>query len=189
MTEKLSPMYREVVLKHSAAPHVEFAKERLAEMNRPIPPPTAEDVAASEKLEGSRAQYTMQKRLELLVMRKPDTVTAAQIGDPPLEDPAPVLAPRGLEGDHGELQGCVESGRAEGGREAGAGERSGARRGLHRSRAQLRVSPQRLLWLQRRRSLTCRPRVTAIMRELRPRWLRRRPVARRRAGQEWELRC
>ncbi len=91
---KAVAMYREVILKHSAAPHAEFAKERLAEMNRPIPTPTAEDVAASEKLEGSRAQYTMQKRLALLVLRKPDTVTAAQIGDPPLEDPAPVLAPQ-----------------------------------------------------------------------------------------------
>jgi len=91
--KKAADEYREVVLKHSAAPHMEIAKERLAEMNQPIPTPTAEEVAASEKLEGSRAQYTMQKRLELLVMRKPDTVTAAQVGEPPLEDPAPVLAP------------------------------------------------------------------------------------------------
>ena len=91
--KKAADKYREVVLKHAAAPHMEFAKERLAEMNQPIPTPTAEDVAASEKLEGSRAQYTMQKRLELLVMHKPDTVTAAQVGDPPLEDPPPVLAP------------------------------------------------------------------------------------------------
>ena len=91
--KKAADKYREVVLKHSAAPHMEIAKERLAEMNQPIPTPTAEEVAESEKLEGSRAQYTMQKRLELLVMRKPDTVTAAQVGEPPLEDPAPVLAP------------------------------------------------------------------------------------------------
>jgi outer membrane protein assembly factor BamD len=90
---KAAAEYREVVLKHAAAPHMEFAKERLAAMNLPIPQPTAEDVAASEALEGSRAQYTMQKRLELMFMRKPDTVTAAQMGDPPLEDPAPVLAP------------------------------------------------------------------------------------------------
>ncbi len=81
-------------------------------MNQPIPTPTAEEVAASEKLEGSRAQYTMQKRLELLVMRKPDTVTAAQVGDPPLEDPPPVLAPEVSQGDRGELQGCVEPGRS-----------------------------------------------------------------------------
>lgn len=90
---KAAAEYREVVLKHAAAPHVEFAKERLAAMNLPIPQPTAEDVATSEALEGSRAQYTMQKRLELLVMRKPDTVTAAQMGDPTLQDPPPVLAP------------------------------------------------------------------------------------------------
>jgi outer membrane protein assembly factor BamD len=90
---KAAASYREVVLKHAAAQHMEFAKERLAAMNLPIPQPTAEDVAASEALEGSRAQYTMQKRLELLFMHKPDTVTAAQMGDPPLEDPAPVLAP------------------------------------------------------------------------------------------------
>ena len=91
--KKAADEYREVVMKHSAAPHAEFAKERLAEMNLPIPQPTPEEAAASEKLEGSRAQYTMQKRLELLIMRKPDTVTAAQVGEPPLEDPAPVLAP------------------------------------------------------------------------------------------------
>jgi outer membrane protein assembly factor BamD len=90
---KSAALYREVVLKHSAAPHAEDAKERLAGMNLPIPQPTAEDVAASEELEGSRAQYTMRKRLELLVLRRPDTVTAAQMGNPLLEDPAPVTAP------------------------------------------------------------------------------------------------
>jgi outer membrane protein assembly factor BamD len=90
---KATAAYREVVLKHAAAPHAEFAKERLAAMNLPIPQPTAEDVAASDKLEGSRAQYTMQKRMALLFMRKPDTVTAARVGDPTLDDPSPVLAP------------------------------------------------------------------------------------------------
>jgi outer membrane protein assembly factor BamD len=90
---KAAAAYREVVLKHAAAPHVEDAKERLAAMNLPIPRPTPEEVAASEELEGSRAQYTMRKRLELLVLRKPDTVTAAQSGNPSLEDPSPVLAP------------------------------------------------------------------------------------------------
>jgi outer membrane protein assembly factor BamD len=72
---------------------VEDAKERLTAMNLPIPQPTPEEVAASEELEGSRAQYTMRKRLELIFLRKPDTVTAAQSGNPPLEDPQPVVAP------------------------------------------------------------------------------------------------
>ena len=85
--------YRQVVLEHAAAPHVEDAKERLAAMDLPIPTPTREQVAASEALEGSRAQYDLRRRLELLVLRKPDTVTAAQMGDPPLDDAAPTYAP------------------------------------------------------------------------------------------------
>jgi outer membrane protein assembly factor BamD len=90
---KAAAAYRRVVLEHSAAPHVEDAKERLAEMNLPIPTPTPEQAAASEALEGSRAQYTMTKRLEVLFLRKPDTVVAATAGDPPLEDPAITTAP------------------------------------------------------------------------------------------------
>jgi len=90
---KSASAYRTVVLEHAAAPHVEDAKERLAAMNLPIPTPTKEQLATSEALEGSRAQYTMTKRLELLVMRKPDTVTAATAGDPPLDDPAATTAP------------------------------------------------------------------------------------------------
>jgi outer membrane protein assembly factor BamD len=85
--------YRSVVLKHSAAAHVEDAKDRLQAMDLPIPTPTAQDRAASEELEGSRAQYTMRSRMELLLMHKPDTVTAAQKGDPPLEDAPATTAP------------------------------------------------------------------------------------------------
>ncbi len=90
---KAAAAYRDVVLNHSAAPHVEDAKERLQSMGLPLPTPTAEQLASSEALEGSRAQYTMRKRLELLFVRKPDTVTAAQIGAPPLEDATPTVAP------------------------------------------------------------------------------------------------
>ena len=90
---KAVAFYRAVVLDHAAAPHAEDAKERLQAMGLPLPTPTAQQVAASEAMEGSRAQYTMRKRLELLLVRKPDTVTAAQIGAPPLEDPAATTAP------------------------------------------------------------------------------------------------
>ncbi len=90
---KAAAAYREVALNHAAAPHAEDAKERLQTMGLPLPTPTAQQVAASEALEGSRAQYTMRKRLELLLIRKPDTVTAAQLGAPPLEDATPTVAP------------------------------------------------------------------------------------------------
>jgi outer membrane protein assembly factor BamD len=95
---KAADAYRKVVLYHYAAPHVEDAKERLVGMNLPVPTPTPEQVAASEALEGSRAQYTLRKRLELLVMHKPDTVNAAGLGDPPLDDPPPTVAPSIVKG-------------------------------------------------------------------------------------------
>jgi len=85
--------YRKVVLEHSASEHVEDAKERLATMGLPIPTPTPEQAAASEALEGSRARYTFQARMRVLLMRQPDTVLTARAGDPPLEDAAPTIAP------------------------------------------------------------------------------------------------
>jgi outer membrane protein assembly factor BamD len=91
---KAADAYRKVVIYHYAAPHIEDAKERLVGMNLPVPVPTKEQVAASEALEGSRAQYTMKKRLELLVLRKPDTVNAAGMGNPPLDDPPATTAPQ-----------------------------------------------------------------------------------------------
>jgi len=90
---KAAAAYRRVVLDHCAAPHVEDAKERLIGMNLPVPTPTPAACAASEQLEGSRAQYTLTKRLMVLFMHSPDTVITARIGDPPLEDPTATTAP------------------------------------------------------------------------------------------------
>jgi outer membrane protein assembly factor BamD len=85
--------WRKVVLEHSAAAHVEDARDRLATLNLPIPMPTPEQVAASVALENSRGQYTIGKRVNILVLRHPDTVPAATSGAPPLEDPKATLAP------------------------------------------------------------------------------------------------
>src|ERR1700731_1710678 len=85
--------YSKVVLEHSAAPHVEDARDRLDAMNVPIPTPTPEQTAASVAMENSRRQYRLQDRATVLVMHKPDVVLAARDGDPTLADPAPTLAP------------------------------------------------------------------------------------------------
>ncbi len=85
--------YRQVVLYHSAAPHVEDARDRLDAMGLPIPKPTPEEAAASIALENSRRQYRLQDRARLLVLHQPDTVLAARDGEPTLADPAPTLAP------------------------------------------------------------------------------------------------
>jgi outer membrane protein assembly factor BamD len=93
---KAADLYRRVVLDHAAAPHVEDAKERLAGMGLPIPTPTAAQLKASEDLEGSRAQYNLQRRLAIFFLHRPDVVTAAQIGDPPLDDAPATYAPEVL---------------------------------------------------------------------------------------------
>jgi len=85
--------YEKVVLEHSAAPHVEDAKDRLVGMNLPVPTPTPEQLAASAALENSRGQYTLSKRAMLLFLNQADTVPAATMGTPSLEDPKPTLAP------------------------------------------------------------------------------------------------
>jgi outer membrane protein assembly factor BamD len=85
--------YRKVVLEHSAAAHVEDARDRLAAMNLPIPTPTPDQAAASAALENSRGQYTLSKRATLLFLHQADTVPAASVGEPPLDDAKPTLAP------------------------------------------------------------------------------------------------
>jgi outer membrane protein assembly factor BamD len=85
--------FNKVVLEHAAAAHVEDAKDRLVGMGLPVPTPTPEQLAASTALENSRGQYTLSKRATLLFLNKSDTVPAATVGDPPLEDAKPTLAP------------------------------------------------------------------------------------------------
>jgi outer membrane protein assembly factor BamD len=82
-----------VVLEHSAAPHVEDARDRLVGLNLPVPTPTPEQVAASAALENSRGQYTLSKRATVIFLHQADTVHAATVGTPPLEDAKPTLAP------------------------------------------------------------------------------------------------
>jgi len=91
--DQAAAVYNKVVLEHSASAHVEDAKDRLVAMGRPVPIPTPEQAAASLALENSRGQYTLSSRVELFVLHKADTVPAASVGDPPLEDAKPTLAP------------------------------------------------------------------------------------------------
>jgi outer membrane protein assembly factor BamD len=91
--DQAADAYRKVVLEHSAAPHVEDARDRLDAMSLPIPTPTPEQAAASVALENSRRQYRLQDRARLLVLHQPDVVLAARDGEPTLADPAPTLAP------------------------------------------------------------------------------------------------
>jgi outer membrane protein assembly factor BamD len=104
--------YTKVVLEHSAAPHVEDARDRLDAMNVPIPTPTPEQIASSVALENSRRQYRLQDRATLLVMHKPDVVLAARDGDPTLADPTPTLAPHVIKKITDDFNGALNPGAA-----------------------------------------------------------------------------
>ena len=85
--------YRKVVLEHSAAPHVEDARDRLDAMHLPIPTPSADQIAASVALENSRSTYTIANRARVLLMHTPDTVLAPRQGEPTLVDVKATYAP------------------------------------------------------------------------------------------------
>lgn len=86
--------YSRVVTQYAASNHVEDARDRLEVMQVPIPVPTAEQLAASQALEDSRGTYTLANRAKGLLLRGPDMIQAARIGDPPLADPKATLAPQ-----------------------------------------------------------------------------------------------
>ncbi len=85
--------YSRVVLQYAASPHMEDARDRLEAMNVPIPEPTAEQIAASQALEDSRQTYTLANRAKGLLLRGPDTVQSARLGEPALADPKATTAP------------------------------------------------------------------------------------------------
>lgn len=91
--DQAADAYRKVVMDHSASPHVEDARDRLAAMDMPIPAPTLDQIQASQALENSRAQYRLQDRAALLIFHKPDVVQAARMGEPTIADPKATLAP------------------------------------------------------------------------------------------------
>ncbi|MHB1022284.1 MAG: outer membrane protein assembly factor BamD [Acidobacteriaceae bacterium] len=85
--------YQRVVTRYPAAPHVDDAKDRLLAMNYPVPTPTAAAIAESEAEESSRANVTLKDRALIMITRRPDTVSAARVGEPTLVDPKQTLAP------------------------------------------------------------------------------------------------
>ncbi len=91
--DQAAAAYARVVTVYSASNRVEDARDRLETLGRPIPEPTADQIAASQALENSRQSYNLANRARLLVFSRPDTVQAAKIGDPSMADPKATMAP------------------------------------------------------------------------------------------------
>ena len=102
--DQAAAAYSRVITEYPMAAHAEDARERLEAMNYPVPTPTAEQMAASKALEESRKQYTLTDRARLMIVHSPDTVMAAQVGEPSMADPAPVTAPSIVKQDMADMQ-------------------------------------------------------------------------------------
>ncbi len=92
--DRAAAAWARVVTRYPMAPHVEDAKDRLIALGRPVPEPTAQELAESEAEEGSRVNVKIKDRAMLLVKHGPSTVEAARVGEPTLTDPPPTLAPQ-----------------------------------------------------------------------------------------------
>jgi outer membrane protein assembly factor BamD len=112
--DQAAAAYDRLLTVYSAAPHMEDAKDRLTALGYPIPKPTAEQQAASEALENSRAPYTLKRRAKLLVMHSPDTVSAAQDGEPTMADPPATDAPKIVHQDIADVRGVLNPANAGG---------------------------------------------------------------------------
>ena len=105
--DQAAAAYDRLLTVYADAPHVEDAKDRLIALGYPIPKPTAEQLAASEALENSRAPYTLKRRAKLIVMHSPDTVSAAQAGEPTMADPPVTDAPKIIHEDIADIHGVL----------------------------------------------------------------------------------
>ena len=91
--DKAAAAYTRVITRYPMAPHVEDARDRLVEMNRPVPEPTEAAIAESDAEERSRQPLRFTDKALDIVKRGPTTVEAVHVGDPSLGDPKRILAP------------------------------------------------------------------------------------------------
>uniref|UniRef100_E6QMR6 DNA uptake lipoprotein-like n=1 Tax=mine drainage metagenome TaxID=410659 RepID=E6QMR6_9ZZZZ len=91
--DKAAAAYSHVITRYPMAPHVEDARDRLIAMNRPIPEPTQEAIAADDAEERSRQPVRFTDKTLGILKHGPMVVEAAHVGEPTLESPARIIAP------------------------------------------------------------------------------------------------
>jgi outer membrane protein assembly factor BamD len=92
--DRAAAAYTKVIMRYPMAPHVEEARDRLVALNRQIPEPTQEALAANDAEERSRVGVRLTDRMLGLVKHGPSTVEAPRVGEPTLASPARTLAPQ-----------------------------------------------------------------------------------------------
>ena len=91
--DKAAAAYGKVITRYPMAPHVEDARDRIVAMNRPVPEPTQESVAANDAEERSRQPVRFTDKTLGMIKHGPLVVEAAHVGDPTMASPKRVIAP------------------------------------------------------------------------------------------------
>ena len=92
--DRATRAYARVIQEYPMMSHADDARDRLEALDQPVPVPSPQVVAASEKEEQSRAVVNLKDKTVLLITARPSTVQASHVGEPTLTDPSPLLAPQ-----------------------------------------------------------------------------------------------
>ena len=91
--DRAAQAYSMVISRYPMAAHVEEARDRLIQMNRPIPEPTEAAVKQNEAEEQSRQAVRFTDKTWGFIKHGPMTVEASHVGEPTMEAPKRTTAP------------------------------------------------------------------------------------------------
>jgi outer membrane protein assembly factor BamD len=91
--DKAAAEYGRVLTRYPLSDHAGEAKAKLVAMGRPIPHPTAAELAESRAEMESRAPVTLTSRARLLISHNPTVLEAARVGEPDMDPPPATVAP------------------------------------------------------------------------------------------------
>ena len=86
-TKKASDAYSKIITRYPMMNRVEDAKKRLAALHRPIPTPTAAEIAQNKAEEDSRRTTGMVSHVLSGFSKHPDVAQATKVGEPTLVEP------------------------------------------------------------------------------------------------------
>jgi outer membrane protein assembly factor BamD len=91
--ERAAAAYSKIITRYPMAAHVEDARDRLIQMNRPIPEPTEAMVKQNEAEEQSRQAIRFTDKTWGIIKHGPQVVEASHVGEPTMDAPKRTNAP------------------------------------------------------------------------------------------------
>lgn len=91
--DRAAEAYDKVITRYPMAPHVEEARDRLIQLNRPVPEPTEAAIKENEAIVNSMRPVRITKKALGLIMHGPEVAQAAHVGDPTMDPPKRTTAP------------------------------------------------------------------------------------------------